>query len=60
MQTSFDAVNLYASVAIDEAVAVITEILKNDLDDLQKRKKLTLTDVHKLTELCLSTNYFVF
>ena len=62
IQTSFDVVNLYPSVPIDEAVAVIIEILNNDIDtdDLRKRTKLTLTDMHKLIELCLSTNYFIF
>ena len=60
MQTSFDVVNLYPSVPIDEAVAVIIEILNNDIDDLQERTKLTLTYIHELTGLCLSTNYFTF
>ena len=59
-QTSFDVVNLYPSVSIDEAVAVIIEILNNDIDDLRKRAKLTLTDIQKLIELCLSSNYFIF
>ena len=61
MQTSFDVcsiVNLYPSVPIDEAVAVIIEISKYKIDDLQKRTKLTLTDIDKLTELCLSTCVF--
>ena len=60
IQTSFDVVNLYSSVPIDEAVAGIIEILNNDVDDLRKRTKLTLTDIRKLIELCLSTNYFIF
>ena len=60
IQTSFDVVKLYPSVSIDESVAVIIEILNNDIDDLQKRTKLTLTNIHKLIELCLSTNYFSF
>ena len=60
IQTSFDVVNLYPSMPIDEAVAVIIEILNNDIDDLRKRTKLTLTDIHKLIELCLSTSYFIF
>ena len=62
IQTSFDVVNLYPSVPTDEAVAVIIEILNNDIDidDLRRRTKLTLTDIHKLIELCLSTNYFIF
>ena len=33
------------SVPIDEAVAVIIEILHNNIDDLLKRTKLTLTDI---------------
>ena len=36
IQTSFDVVNLYPSVPIDEAVAVIIEILNNYIDDLRK------------------------
>ena len=60
IQTSFNVVNLSPSVPIDQAVAVITEILNNDTDDLRKPTKLTLTDIHKLIELCLSTNCFIF
>ena len=56
----FHVVNLYPSVPIDEAVAVIIDILNNDIDDLRKRTKLTLADIHKLIELCLITNYFIF
>ena len=51
---------MYPSVPIDEAIAVIIEMLNNDIDHLRKQTKLTLTDVHKLIELCLSTNYFIF
>ena len=60
IQTSFDVANLHSSFPIGKAVAVIIEILNSDIDDLQKRTKLTLTDIHKLTELWLSTNYFIF
>ena len=60
LECSFDVVNLYPSVPINEAVAVIIEILNNAIDDLQKRMKLILTDIHKLIELFLGTNYFVF
>ena len=35
-QTSFDVVNVYPSVLIDEAVAVTIEILNNYIDDLRK------------------------
>ena len=34
IQASFDVVNLYPSVPIGEAVAVIIEILNNDINDL--------------------------
>ena len=34
-------------------------MLNNDNDVLRKRTKLTLTDIHKLIELCSSTNYFI-
>ena len=60
IQASFDVVNLYPSVPIDKAVAVIIENLNNDINDLQKRTKLTLPDIHKLIKLCFSTNYFIF
>ena len=45
-KTSFDVVNLYLSVPIDEAVAVIIEILNDNIDDLRKRTKLTFTDIY--------------
>ena len=60
IQTSFDVVNLNPSVPNDEGVSVIIEILNNDIDDLRKRTKLILTDIHKLIELCFSTTYFIF
>ena len=36
------------------------DTLTNDLDDLNTRTKLTLTDIHELTELCLSKSYFLY
>ena len=47
-------------MSISKAVTVIIEILNNDIDDLRKLLRLTITDMHKLIELCLSTNYFIF
>ena len=47
-------------MSISKAVTVIIEILNNDIDDLQKLLRLTITDMYKLIELCLSTNYFIF
>ena len=52
MQTSFDVINTYPLVPLDEAVAVIIEISKNVIDDLRKQKERTLTDIHELIELC--------
>ena len=34
--------------------------LNNNLDDLNTRTKLTLTDMNKLTELCLSKSYVLY
>ena len=36
IQTSFNVSNLYPSVTIDKTVAVIIDILNNDIDDLRK------------------------
>ena len=54
IQVSYDVINLYPSIPIDKAITVLIDTLNNDLDDLNTRTKLTLTDIHKLTELCLS------
>ena len=35
------------------------DTLNNDKEHLQERRKLTLTDIHKLTELCLSKYHFL-
>ena len=51
--TSFNVVNLYPSIPIDEAVAVIIEMLNNDIDDLRKQTKLTVTGIYKIIELYL-------
>ena len=42
------------------AIAIANYKRNNDTDDLRKRTKITLTDIHKLIELRLSTNYFLF
>ena len=46
MQTTFYIVNVSPSVSIDEAVAVIIGILNNDIDELRKQTKLSLTDIY--------------
>ena len=50
VQTFFDVENLYPSFQINI----------DDMDDLQKRAKLALTYIHKVFELCLTPNYFIF
>ena len=51
--------NLYTSISIDKATTVLIDTSNNDLDDLNTRTKLTLTDIHKLTELFLRKSYFL-
>ena len=58
IQVSYDVINLYPSIPIDKAIIVLIDTLNNDLDDLKTRTKLTLTDIHKLTELCLKSITF--
>ena len=60
IQVSYDVVNLYPSVPVDKAINVLMDTLNNDKKHLQERTKLTLTDIHKLTELCLSKCYFLY
>ena len=60
IQVSYDVINLYPSMPIDKAITVLIDTLNNDLDDLNTRTKLTLTDIHKLTELCLSKSYLLY
>ena len=48
---------MYPSVAIDEVAEVVTEILNNVIDNLQKRTKLTLTDIQTYQ---IMFKYFVF
>ena len=60
IQVSYDVINLYPSIPTDQAITVLVDTLNNDLDDLNTRTKLTLTDIHKLTELCLSKPYFLY
>ena len=46
---------MYPSIPIGKAITVLIGTLNNDLDDLNTR-----TDIHKLTELCLSKSYFLY
>ncbi|XP_065683266.1 uncharacterized protein LOC136096059 [Hydra vulgaris] len=60
VQVSFDVVNLYPSIPIDEAIPVIIDILNNDIDDLKTQTKLFLVHIHQLIELSLSNCYFLY
>ena len=60
IQVSYDVINLYPSIPIDKAITVLIDTLNNDLDDLNNGTKLILTDIYKLTKLCLSKPYFLY
>ena len=60
IQVSYDVTRLYPSILIDKAITVLIDTLNNDLDDLNNRTKLTLNDIPKLTEFCLSKSYFLY
>ena len=57
---SYDIINLYPSVLINNALDVLIDQLNNDKDDLMKRTKLCLKDIYELAELCLSKCYFLW
>ena len=59
VQVSFDVVNLYPSVPLKEAIAVMLDLLKQDVD-LKKHTKLTIPELKQLLELCLSKCYFLW
>ena len=44
----------------DKAINVLIDTLNNDKQQLKEHTKLTLTDIHTLTELCLSKCYCLF
>ena len=60
IQVSYDVVNLYPTVPLDIAVSVIVEYLKNDFNNVKRRTKLTLINIHQLIELCVSECYFLY
>ena len=59
MQVSYDEVKLYPSVPVDKAMNVFIDTLNNDKEQLEELTKLTLTDIHKLTELYVGKCYFL-
>ena len=60
VQVLYDIVNLYPSVQVDKAINILVDTLNNDREHLKEHTKLKLTDIHKLTELCLSKCYFLY
>ena len=60
IQVSYDVVNSYPSVPVDKAINVLIDTLNNDKEYLKQCTKLTLTNIHKLTELCLSKCYILY
>ena len=59
VQVSYDVVNLYPSVPLREATVVMLDLLNQD-PDYRKYTKLTIQEIKKLLELCLSTCYFLW
>ena len=57
---SYDIINLYPSVLINNALDALIDQLNNDKDDLMKITKLCLKDIDELAELCLSKCYFLW
>ena len=45
---------------VDKAIKVLIDTLNNHKVPLKEGTKLTLTDIQKLTELCLSKCCFLF
>ena len=56
----YDVVNLHPSVPVDKAINVLIDTLNHGKEHLKERTKLTVTVIHKLTELCLSKCYFLY
>ena len=55
MQVLFDIVNLYSSAPVDKVINVLIHTVNKN----KKCTKLTLTDPHKLTKLCLSVFFYM-
>ena len=55
VQVSCEVVKFYLSVPLHRAINVLKYTLNNDKEHLKEHTKLTLTDIHKLTELYLSS-----
>ena len=47
IQVSYNAINSYPTIPIDKAIIVLIDTLNNELDDVNTRTKLTVTDIYK-------------
>jgi hypothetical protein len=59
VQVSYDVVNLYPSVPINEAILIMVDTLKSD-HSIKQRCKLNINEIKELIELCLSKCYFLW
>ena len=59
VQVSYDVVNRYPSVPLNEATCVILDILNNDTE-LKQHTKLTISEIKMLIDLCLPKCYFLW
>jgi len=60
VQVSYDVVNLYPSVPISKSIDSIINLLQSDHEDVKARTNLSIPDIRKLLELCLSKCYFLY
>ena len=56
---SFDVKALFTSVPIKSAINIIKKLLEED-PELQKRTTLSVTNIIRLLEYCLTSTYFIF
>ena len=59
VMVSFDVVNLFTSVPVDEALQVISNQLQQD-KTLRDRTNIPIPELCHLVELCLGSTYFQF
>ena len=54
---SFDVVNLFGMIPVEEALAIIREKLEND-EDLEERTPIPVNNIMELVTFCLRNAYF--
>ena len=57
LMVSFDVVNLFGMIPVDEALVIIREKLEND-EDLEERSAIPVNSLMELVTFCLKTAYF--